>query len=62
MKNKQAAIDEDSELYSKRHAIDEITRLTGHTTSTVKNHLKEDCSANNGPYDRRMPDKLAPYE
>ncbi|MHC1719242.1 MAG: transposase [Clostridiaceae bacterium] len=42
--------------------MDEITRLTGHTWLTVKNYLKEDCSINNGHYDQRMPDKLAPYE
>lgn len=36
-------------------------RLTGHTTVTIKNYLKEDCPLNNGHYDRRMPGKLAPY-
>lgn len=62
MKNKQAAIDEVRTLYAQGHAIDEVSRLTGHTTLTIKKYLKEDCSANNGHYDRRMPGKLSPYE
>lgn len=62
MSNKQAAIDEVKTLYAQGHAIDEISRLTGHTYLTIKNYLKEDCSANNGHYDRRMAGKLAPYE
>lgn len=62
MKNKKAAIEEVRKLYEEGHAIDEIMRLTGHTTVTIKNYLKEDCPLNNGHYDRRMPGKLAPYE
>lgn len=62
MKNKKAAIDEVRKLYLEGHAIDEITRLTGHTTRTIQNYLKEDCPLSNGHYDRRMFGKLAPYE
>lgn len=62
MKNKKAAIEEVRKLYEEGHAIDEIMRLTGHTTVTIKNYLKEDCPLNNGHYDRRMTGKLAPYE
>jgi predicted transcriptional regulator len=62
MINKQATIDEARTLYKRGHAIDEILRLTGHATLTIKNYLKEDCSVNNGHYDRRMLCKLAPYE
>lgn len=62
MMNKQAAIDEVRTLYSHGHAIDEISRLTGHATLTIKNYLKDNCSANNGRYDHRMPGKLAAYE
>lgn len=62
MQNKQAAIDEVRELYSRWHSIDEISRLTGHTTLTVKNYLKDDCPVSNGHYDCRRPGKLAPYE
>ena len=62
MKNKQAAMDEVRKLYAEGHAIDEITRLTGHTTSTVTKYLDLNCPLSNGHYDRRMPGKLAPYE
>lgn len=62
MANKQLAINEVRELYSQGHAVDEITRLTGHTYQTVKKYLKEECSFNNGHYDCRMPGKLALYE
>lgn len=37
-------------LYVRGHAIDEITRLTGHTSLTVKNYLKEDYPVTNGHY------------
>lgn len=62
MENKKAAIEEVRKLYAEGHAIDEIMRLTGHTTVTIKNYLKDDCPLNNGHYDSRMPGKLAPYE
>lgn len=62
MERKQKAIDEVRKLYSDGHAVDEITRITGHTTLTVNNYLKADCPINNGHYDNRMPGKLAPYE
>lgn len=44
------------------HAIDEITRLTGHTYQTAKKYLEKECSSNNGHYDCRMPGKPAPYD
>lgn len=62
MKNKQAAMDEVRKLYAEGYAIDEITRLTGHTTSTVTKYLDLNCPLSNGHYDQRMPGKLAPYE
>lgn len=62
MANKQLAINEVRKLYSEGHAIDEITRLTGHAYQTVKKYLEEECSSNNGHYDCRMAGKLAPYE
>ncbi|MFT3985484.1 MAG: transposase [Lachnospiraceae bacterium] len=62
MANKQLAINEARKLYSQGHAIDEITRVTGHTYHTVRKYLKEECSSNNGHYDCRMAGKLAPYE
>lgn len=37
LRNKQAVINEVRTLYSEGHAIDEINRLTGHTTVTIKN-------------------------
>lgn len=40
MENKKMAINEVRKLYSEGHAIDEITRLTGHTYQTVKKYLK----------------------
>jgi len=62
MENKKAAIEEVRKLYANGHAVEEIKQLTGHTWQTVTNYLKEDCSLNNGHYDRRLPGKLAPYE
>lgn len=62
MKNKQAAMDEVRKLYAEGHAIDAITRLTGHTTSTVTKYLDLNCPLSNGHYDQRMSGKLAPYE
>ena len=62
MKNKQAAMDEVRKLYAEGYAIDEITRLTGHTTSTVTKYLDLNCPLSNGHYDQLMPGKLAPYE
>lgn len=35
LENKKAAIDEVRKLYAEGHAIDEIMRLTGHTTVTI---------------------------
>lgn len=62
MDKKKAAIEEVRQLYDKGHAPDEISRLTGHTFTTVTNYLKDDCPLSNGHYDRRLPGKLAPYE
>lgn len=62
MENKKAAIEEVRKLYAEGHAIDEIMRLTGHTTVTIKNYLKDDCPLSNGHYDNRRLGKLAPYE
>lgn len=62
LKNKKAVIDEVRKLYAEGHAIDEIMRLTGHTTSTIHKYLKDDCPLSNGHYDLRLPGKLAPYE
>ena len=62
MERKQKAVDEVRKLYSDGHAVDEVTRITGHTRVTVNNYLKADCPINNGRYDNRMPGKLAPYE
>lgn len=62
MKNKQATMDEVIKLYAEGHAIDEITRLTSHTTFTVTKYLDLNCPLGNGHYDQRMPGKLAPYE
>ena len=62
MENKKAAIEEVRKLYVEGHAIDEIMRLTGHTTVTIKNYLKDDCPLSNGHYDRRLPGKFAPCE
>lgn len=62
MQNKKAAIEEVRKLYADGHAVEEIKQLTGHTWQTVTNYLKDDCSLNNGHYDRRLPGKLAPYE
>lgn len=55
-------MDEVRKLYAEGYAIDEITRLTGHTTSTVTKYLDLNCPLSNGHYDQRMPGKLAPYE
>lgn len=62
MKKKQEKMEEARTLYAQGHAIDEITRLTGHTSLTVRNYLKEDYPVSNGHYDQRRPGKLAPYE
>jgi transposase len=62
MNKKQMAINEVRKLYAQGHAIDAITRLTGHTSGTIQNYLKEDCSTNNGHYDCRRPGKLSLYE
>lgn len=62
MDQKQIAIDEVKQLYSNGHAVDEITRITGHTTVTVNKYLRAGGPINNGHYDCRMPGKLAPYE
>lgn len=37
LENKQLAINEVRQLYAGGHSIDEISRLTGHTTVTIKN-------------------------
>lgn len=37
-------------------------RLTGHTTVTIRNYLKDEYIMDNGHYDNRIPGKLAPYE
>ena len=62
LENKQLAINEVRQLYAGGHSIDEISRLTGHTTVTIKKYLKDDCPVGNGHYDSRRPGKLAPYE
>lgn len=62
LEKKQLAINEVRQVYASGHSIDEISRLTGHTTVTIKKYLKEDCPVSNGHYDSRRPRKLAPYE
>lgn len=62
MADKQMVINKVKKLYSEGYAIDEITRLTGHTYQAVIKYLKEDCFTGNNHYDRRLPGKLAPYE
>ena len=62
IQKKQAAIEEVRKLYAEGHSINEITRITGHVTRTVKKYLKDECSLVNGRYDQRMTGKLAPYE
>ena len=62
LKNKKLAIDEVKKLYAEGHSIDEIMRLTGHTTVTIRNYLKDEYIMDNGHYDNRIPGKLAPYE
>lgn len=62
MQIKQATMEEVRTLYAQGNAIDEISRLTGHSILTINNYLKEDCPTNNGHYDCRRPGKLAPYE
>jgi|GEM_PF-6104075 len=62
IQNKKTAIEEVRRLYADGHAAEEIKQLTGHTWQTVTNYLKENCSFNNGHYDRRLLEKLAPYE
>lgn len=37
-------------------------RLTGHTTATIRNYLKNEYIIDYGHYDNRIPGKLAPYE
>lgn len=59
---KQASIDEVRELYATGHSIDEITRITGHISQTVKKYLDKNCPLCNGHYDNRLTGKLAPYE
>jgi len=60
MQNKKAAIEEVRKLYADGHAVEEIKQLTGHTWQTVTNYLKDDCSLNNGHYDRSFPENLLP--
>lgn len=62
LKNKKLAIEEVRKLYTEGHSIDEIMRLTGHTTVTIRNYLKDEYIMDNGHYDNRIPGKLAPYE
>lgn len=62
MQIKQATMEEVRTLYAQGNAIDEISRLTGHSILTINNYLKEDCPTNNGHYDCRRLGKLAPYE
>ena len=62
LKNKKLAIEEVRKLYTEGHSIDEIMRLTGHTTVTIRNYLKDEYIMDNGHYDIRIPGKLAPYE
>lgn len=62
MQIKQTATEKVRTLYAQGNAIDEISRLTGHSILTINNYLKEDCPTNNGHYDCRHPGKLAPYE
>lgn len=62
LKNKQAAINEVRELYGKGFAIEEISRISGHTSNTVRKYLKGTCPADSGRYGERLSGKLAPYE
>ena len=62
MENKKTVIEEVRKLYAEGHTINEIMRLTGHMTVTIKNYLKDECPFNNGHYDSRVPRKLALYE
>jgi len=54
---KQASIDEVRELYATGHSIDEITRITGHISQTVKKYLDKNCPLCNGHYDNRLTGK-----
>ena len=62
LKNNKLAIEEVRKLYTEGHSIDEIMRLTGHTTVTIRNYLKDEYIMDNGHYDNRIPGKLARYE
>jgi hypothetical protein len=62
VKQKQKEIEEVRKLYQKGFSIQEISRTTGHISTTVKKYLNPTCTGENGHYDSRRPGKLAPFE
>lgn len=62
VKQKQKEIEEVRKLYQNGFSIQEISRMTGHVSTTVKKYLNPICTGENGHYDSRRPGKLAPFE
>ena len=62
VKQKQKEIEEVRKLYQNGFSIQEISRMTGHVSTTVKKYLNPKCTGENGHYDSRRPGKLAPFE
>jgi DNA-binding CsgD family transcriptional regulator len=49
-------------LYEQGCSIEEICRVTGHISQTIRKYLSRECSLINGHYDYRHPGKLHKYE
>lgn len=55
VKQRQKEIEEVRKLYQNGFSIQEISRMTGHVSTTVKKYLNPICIGENGHYDSRRP-------
>jgi len=49
-------------LYNQGCSIEEICKVTGHISQTIRKYLSKECSLINGHYDYRRPGKLQNFE
>ena len=62
MNKMKQKIENVKKLHEQGCSIEEICRITGHISQTIRKYLSGECSLINGHYDYRRPGKLQKYE